>query len=340
MSRRKKTSRPTAADVAREAGISQSAVSRAFTPGASVAQSTRHRVLEAARKLKYRPNALARSLTTQRSRIIAVAMTQLDNPFYPSVLQSLSRLLQARGYQILLFTAPQGEAADPLFESVMRYQVDGIILASTMLSSALARECRGAGVPVVLFNRTTNDTGMSSVAGDNEAGGAAIAAFLHAGGHRRYAFMAGLEDSSTSRDRERGFRTALKELGVAEISRAVGRYTREDAAEATRALLHQEQRPDAIFCANDHMAIACMEVARMEFGLNIPRDLSIVGFDDAGMASAPTFDITTYSQPFAAMAAATVSMLSDLMDAPDQPPRRCIVGGELIVRSSARRPPR
>jgi DNA-binding LacI/PurR family transcriptional regulator len=328
--------RVTATDVAREAGTSQSAVSRVFTPGASASPELRKRVMAAARKLGYRPNAIARSLITRRSRMIGVAMAYLNNQFYPDVLEALSDGLQQRDYQILLFTGAHGRMADPVFEQVMRYQVDAVILASTVLSSDLARECRQAGVPVVMFNRTTDDPDVSSVTGDNERGGRIIASFLAENGHRRPAFVAGIEESSTNRDRERGFREGLRLAGLPEPMRAVGHYAFEGAAEATRTLLRETDRPDAIFCANDHMAIACLDVARYEFGLRIPEDLSVVGFDDVGPARWPSYGLTSFSQPLEPMVDATLSMLSDLMERPGQPARRTIIGGELVVRASTR----
>ncbi|MBI0535797.1 LacI family DNA-binding transcriptional regulator [Roseomonas sp. KE2513] len=329
--------RVTATDVARRAGTSQSAVSRVFTPGASVSPDLRERVMEAARSLGYRPNAIARSLITRRSRIVAVAMADLGNQFYPLVLEALSARLQAEGYQILLFTADPAAPSDPMIEQVMRYQVDAVVLASTGLSSALARECRALGVPVVMFNRMTDDPDLSCVIGDNERGGRDVAAFLAAAGHRRPAFIAGLEGSSTNRDRERGFVRGLAEAGLAAPARAAGHYSYEGAAAATRALL-REAAPDAIFCANDHMAIACMEVARHEFGLSIPGDLSVVGFDDVGPARWRSYDLTSFSQPLGPMVEATVGMLLEFMDDPSLPVRRVVVGGELVLRGSARRP--
>lgn len=330
--------RVTATDVARLAGTSQSAVSRVFTPGASVSPDTRERVMAAASQLGYRPNAIARSLITRRSRMVAVAMAYLNNQFYPDVLEALSNRLQAHGYQILLFTADRHAAADPMLEQVMRYQVDAIVLASTSLSSAFARECRQAGVPVVMFNRTTDDPDLLSVTGDNEQGGHTIARFLAAGGHRRPAFLAGLEASSTSRDRERGFRRGLAEAGQGPPLRAVGHYSYEGAAEATRGLLRQRERPDAIFCANDHMAIACIDVARHEFGLAVPDDLSVIGFDDVGPARWPSYDLTSYSQPLQPMVDATVQILMDCMEDRSRPMRGVVLHGELVVRGSARCP--
>jgi DNA-binding LacI/PurR family transcriptional regulator len=328
----------TAFDVARLAGVSQSAVSRTFTPGASVAPKTRAAVLEAARALGYRPNLIARSLITRRSRIIGLAVGYLHNQFYPSVLEALSARLQALGYQLLLFTAPQAGHADPLLEDILRYQVDGLILASTTLSSRLAAECRAHGIPVVLFNRTTDGRStVESVTGDNRRGGRTIADFLVAGGHRRFAFMAGVEHSSTSRDRERGFREGLAAHGVSRIARVAGHYDFDRAGAAAAALFDAPVRPDALFCASDHMAIAAIDAARRR-GLRVPQDVSIVGFDDAVPARWAGYDLTTFLQPVDAMVEATVGLLQARLADPALPLRRIVVPGVLIVRGSARLP--
>src|SRR5882724_2794165 len=132
--------RATSADVAKVVGTSQSAVSRAFTQGASVSPELRKRIVKAAASLGYRPNAIARSLTTQKSHMIAVTAAYLSNQFNPELLEALSARLQLGGYQILLFTTPHGSSADSLFEQIMRYPVEAVVLAATGLSSALARE--------------------------------------------------------------------------------------------------------------------------------------------------------------------------------------------------------
>ncbi len=329
----------TAHDVARRAGVSQSAVSRAFTPGASVSEETRARVLEAARALGYRPNALARAMITRRSRIIGVAMANLHNLFYPDVLEALSRGLRARGYQVLLFTPEAGRSADPMLREVLDWRVDGLILASTTLSSALAEECRAAGIPVLLFNRTARAADVSSVTGENVRGGRMIAEFLVAGGHTRPAFIAGIENSSTSRDRERGFNALLAERGLPPPLRDIGHYRFDAAAAAARRLLARDDRPDAIFCANDLMATAAMEVARHEFGLRIPRDLSLVGFDDTTPAQWPSFSLTSFAQPAAPMVEAAIALITEMIETPEAPVRHVVLRGDLMVRGSARIPP-
>ncbi|MEO0683397.1 MAG: LacI family DNA-binding transcriptional regulator, partial [Pseudomonadota bacterium] len=159
--------RVTSLDVARAAGVSQSAVSRVYTPGASVSPATAAKVRDAAARLGYRPNVLARSLITGRSRIIGLVVAYLENQFYPGVLEKLSNALQARGFHVMIFMAGQGEDAERVLDELLDYQVDGIVAASVTLSSGFAARCEGLGVPVVLFNRVQDDPRLSAVASDN-----------------------------------------------------------------------------------------------------------------------------------------------------------------------------
>jgi DNA-binding LacI/PurR family transcriptional regulator len=330
--------RVTSLEVARRAGVSQSAVSRTFTPGASVAPATREKVVEAARDLGYRPNAIARSLITSRSRIIGVAMGYLDNHFYPEVLEALTSLLQNRGYQVLLFTGFQEREADPGMMQILQYQVDGLILASTTLSSELAEQCAAAGVPIVLFNRTTDRAAVSSVTSDNRLGGERAADFLLAAGHKSFAYVAGIAGTSTNRDREAGFRKRLKAAGIAGIVKVDGFYSHEGAEQAARTLFARKDRPDAVFCANDHMALAVIDVARFEFHLGIPEDVSIVGYDNAGPARWSGYSLTSVEQPVGQMVDATIDMLMKQIDGNAPGLRQQKIRGDLIVRSSARIP--
>ncbi|WP_375599811.1 LacI family DNA-binding transcriptional regulator [Devosia sp. Naph2] len=333
-----KKSGVTSSQVARRAGVSQSAVSRTFTPGASISPKTREKVMAAAQELGYRPNAIARSLITNRSRIIAVVMAYLENLFYPDVLEELGRLLVKENYRLLLFTGHMDRDSDPVFDQLMQYRVDGIILASTTLSSQLSEECATAGIPVVLFNRTTERDAVCSVTTRNREGGRRIGEFLLAGGHRRFGYISGVESSSTNRDRFAGYQDVLTEAGHAEILVEVGNYDRAEAEAAARKLLSRDDRPDAIFVANDHMAVAVMDVARYEFGLSIPDDLSIVGYDDVGPARWSSYGITTVSQPLKRMVEATVNILMGQISSGEIEAEHRILSGDLVVRSSARLP--
>lgn len=328
----------TSSQVAEYAGVSQSAVSRTFTPGASISPKTRAKVLAAAKELGYRPNAIARSLITSRSRIIAVVMAYLENLFYPDVLEKLGGRLAAENYHVLLFTGFKDRDSDPLFDQIMQYRVDGIVLASTALSSELSDECTVAGIPVVMLNRTTDRNAASSVTSRNREGGRLLADFLVAGGHKSFGYIAGIENSSTNRDRFGGFREGLAAAGFDKIEVRAGNYDRVAAQAAAREMLSLKKRPQAIFVANDHMAVAVMDVARYEFGLNIPDDLSIVGYDDVGPARWPSYGITTVTQPIDEMVEATVDILMDQIASGEIEPQHKVFSSELVVRTSARLP--
>lgn len=331
----------TSLDVARLAQVSQSAVSRTYTPGASVSDVTRAKVEDAARKLGYRPNAIARSLITRRSRMIGVVMSYLDNQFYPVVLEKISQRLQRDGYHVLLFIADTREA-DTVLAEILQYQVDGLVLASTSLSSALALRCADAGIPVVLFNRTIRDShNTSSVTCDNYAGGRLAAQHLVDTGHQRIAYIAGMEDTSTNLDRERGFRDGLTERGRRCFARAVGNYDFELAKTAARELFAGDdaaQRPDAVLVANDHMAIAVMDTLRIELGLRIPQDVSVVGFDNVRQAAWGSYQLTSVEQDADAMIEATAHLLMDQMDGAVQS-RAVVLPVCLVVRNSCRKGP-
>jgi DNA-binding LacI/PurR family transcriptional regulator len=322
-----------AIDVARLAGVSRSAVSRTFTPGTSVAPETRAKVEAAATALGYRPNLIARSLITRKSGIVGLAVGYMANQFYPSLVEELGTALAGIGKRPLLFPVAASGDNDPDIAEVLRYQVDALILASATLSSGLAGECRQRGIPVVLINRVTQDGTCNSVTGDNQRGGRAIGQLFCRKGYQRPAFIAGLEDSSTSREREAAFIAALAEGGHALAARAVGHYDFAQTQAAMRQLLTAKDRPDAVFCANDHMAIAAHVTAQQEFGLTVGRDIAIVGFDDVAMAGWPCFSLTTYSQPIGAMVQAAISLVDDSA-ANDDTPRHIIVPGHLIERNS------
>ncbi len=326
----------TSLDVARLAQVSQSAVSRSFTPGASVSGVTRAKVEEAARKLGYRPNAIARSLITRRSRMIGVVMSYLDNGFYPVVLEKLSQRLQRDGYHVLLFIADSREV-DKVLAEILQYQVDGLVMASTSLSGALALRCAESGIPVVLFNRTMRDSrSASSVTSDNHAGGRMVARYLVETGHQRIAYLAGMEDSSTNLDRERGFREGLAGLGRVCFARAVGNYAFEDAKGAARELftVPARRRPDAVFVANDHMAMAAMDTLRIELGLRIPEDVSVVGFDDVRQASWGSYQLTSVAQNADAMIEASSTLLLEQIAGQVQS-REVVLPVRLVVRGSS-----
>lgn len=339
-----KKRRVTSTDVARKAGVSQSAVSRTFSPWptqSGVSSEIREKVLRAAKELGYQPNAIARSLITQRSRIVGVLFSYLDNPFYARALELLCHGLQARGYHALVFMMSDTlQDIDSTVSDILQYQVDGLLTASVELSSKLCIECTERGIPVVMFNRTQDDPGLSAVTTDNIGGGRLAAKALLDAGCERLAVLAGWEGASTSRDREFGFRAELHARGAELFERANGNFNLEDTAQATRAFFKDRdpaERPDALFVINDYMAIRAMDVIRNELGLRIPEDVSVVGFDDISTAAQPTYGLTTVRQPINRMVEASLRLLFEQIEDSAAQPEHVMLGAQLVERHSVRR---
>ncbi|MDG3042345.1 LacI family DNA-binding transcriptional regulator [Roseicyclus marinus] len=328
----------TAHDVARLAGVSQSAVSRVFTPGASASKATVAKVRAAAEQLGYRPDPLARAMITGRTRIIGLVVAYLENQFYPMALERLSRALQDRGYHILVFMAENStEKVAEVVQELIDYRVDGIITASVSMSNDLTARLLALGIPVVNFNRGQDDARLTDITSDNVAGGRRATEFLIAGGHERIAHVMGWQGSSTGRDRAEGFRQAMAAAGLAPVAMVDGMFARDTAAAAARAMCEGPDRPDAIFVGNDHMAFAVMDELRFGLGLDVPGEISIVGYDDVPMAAWPAYDLTTIRQPVNRMVEATTTAILGLIDGTASP-QKTRIDGPLMVRRSARIP--
>ncbi|MCY4300166.1 MAG: LacI family DNA-binding transcriptional regulator [Aestuariivita sp.] len=333
-----RSTKVTSSEVARLAGVSQSAVSRVFTPGASVSENTVKKVRMAADELGYRPNVLARAMVSGKSRMIGLVVAYLNNQFYPEALERLSNVLQQRGYHVLVFmTSTTAGNVDRVIEDLLDYQVDGIIAASVALSSELSESCLSAKVPLVMFNRAQDNPHLSAITSANASGGRKVARFFLAGGYRKVGYIAGWEGASTQRDREAGFVDELERAGVGLYSREVGNFVTEEAQAAARRMFRSDP-PDAIFVANDHMAFAVMDTLRYELGMDLPGDVSIIGYDDVPAAAWPSYNLTTVRQPVNRLVAHTVDILLDNIENPDVKPQRIEIDGPLVIRNTARVP--
>jgi DNA-binding LacI/PurR family transcriptional regulator len=339
----RKASQITAEDVARTLGVSQSTISRAFSMTASISEKTKSRVLETANALGYQPNVIARSLITRRTNIVAIVMANLVDPFYSVVLDELAQQIQSRGFQTLLFVPSQGQDVDDVLPKLLQYQVDAVVLTSATLSSAMARVCAERKMPLVLFNRYIPGLEVHAVSCDNVAGGRRVAEYLCGLGHVRPAFVSGETEATTNRDRQHGFVSRLADLGVRSCIHEVGgEYSYDAGCSATKRLLRQRKRPDAVFYASDVMAFGGMDMLR-QAGVRIPVDISVVGYDDVPLAAWHGYDLTTVRQPIRQMVEAAVEMLGLGHSHPVvwASTTRLIVGA-LIERSSTsdrRRPP-
>jgi len=320
--------RVTSLDVAKLAGVSQSAVSRVFTPGASASAKTAEKVREAATQLGYHPNAMARAMITGKSRIIGLVVAYLDNQFYPHALELMSNVLQKMGYHILVFTLPNAlDGTADVIAELLEYQVDGIITASVSVDNILTERCAAAGIPIVMFNRAQESRDISAVTSANVVGGRTVAEFLLDQGYERIAHISGWEGSSTG--------SALTAAGHEPHSIVDGRYNRDVAAQAAVEMMSAATPPDAIFVGNDHMAFGVLDALRFDLGLNVPNDVAIVGYDDVPLAAWKSFDLTTVRQPINQMVQATIELLVTQIDDRNIVPRRVEFEGPLVVRKSA-----
>jgi len=328
------TFRPvTARELARQLGVSQSTISRAYSTHSSISPAMRTRVLQAAAVLNYQPNVIARSLSTRRSSIVGIVMATMTNPFYPEMLEQLAKALQQIGLQTLLFNVPPGREVDSELPLLMQYQVDAVVIASANISSAMAREWTATGRPAVLINRSVPDAGVTTISCDNEAGARQVADYLLDRGHRCLAYVAGKPDTSTNVERARGFRERLRERGVSLYAETAGtEFSYETGYRA--ALELARGRLDAVFFANDIMAVGGMDAFRHECGIRVPEDVAVVGFDDIPMASWPSYRLTTVQQPLARMVEVTVQFLAETLEKPLRAPQIHVLPGTLIERAS------
>jgi DNA-binding LacI/PurR family transcriptional regulator len=333
----------TSYDIAKAAGVSQSAVSRAFSPGASIAKKKRAHILKIAHEIGYQPNAIARSMSTariqsrQKSGMIGVIVTRLQDPFFANTIAYFSQLLQARGWHMLLFSVDSEDEVDGALQSMMQFKIDGVIILSAILSEHMADTCQANGTPVILYNRASDNSGISSVQIDNYDGGRIAADVLLEAGHERIAFVGGGHSDATSRERERGFSERLAERGVSVFRSEFGDYTFESGREAALRLFSWHERPDAAFCASDVMALGILHSARRDFGIELPNEFSLIGFDDIPAASWPDHSLTTIRQPIRRMVREAVDILVERTEDTELSPKIVKFPGTLIIRSSVRK---
>lgn len=326
--------RPTSYDVARLAGVSQSAVSRCFRPGSSISPAKRKAIETAATTLGYQPNAIASGLITKRSNLVAVLISNLTNLYYPEVLAEITHRLTAQGVRVLLFALQSESDVDAALDQVWRYRVDGAISAAR-LSATQLRAFERHHVPVVLYNRVAEGQPVPSVCCDSIGGERLLVDRLVDTGHRSFGIISGPDDSFVGNQRVGGACARLAEHGLeARIVR--GAFDHDSGAAALRALMTTGARPDAIICANDLMALGAIDAARHEFGLALPEDLSIVGFDGVAPATWPSYRLTTIRQPVRRMTDAAVTMLLERVEDPSLPHEIRSFAGALIEGNSAR----
>jgi DNA-binding LacI/PurR family transcriptional regulator len=295
--------RPTIDDVAKLAGVSRSAVSRAFTQGASVAPATRIRVEEAAHTLGYKPNALARGLTKQSNRLVAFVSGYQDNLYDASYHDRVLSGLQADGFRVLhVHIGNAGDVGRALLDA-LDFPVSVAVVAGGSIDEACIAQCLRLSTPVVLCTGESQQ-GADCINSDNQGGVGLAVDHLVRGGRQRIACIAGTPGMFATRERLEAFHRSLDAHGQVAAGVVHGHFTFNGGMQAAQQLLAQGARPDAIVCGNDAMALGALVAVRDLNSHAVPEDIAIIGFDDIAQAAWPNFQLSTVHNPTQDKAAA------------------------------------
>ena len=332
-------------DVAKLAGVSIATVSRCLNNPERVREKTRIRVRDAILKTGYSPNTLAQSFRRGKTNVILVVLPSVGDPFFTDVMTGIRSVAIEKGYSLLINeTQFNTMTADEIGAMVVSRQADGIILLAAMppFGTEILSARSHRALPIVIGCETISQdlATFPSVHIDNVAAAQEASNYLIASGHRRIAFIHGLEQSLLTRDREYGYRSAMRKAGLAIEEGWVveGKLSIDGAIKATRQLLNHAHRPTAIFCANDEMAMGCYHEIRSA-GLRIPGDISIMGFDDIRYAEILDPPLTTIFQPAEEIGERVMyRLLREFEEGRTRNGEPEIVPHKLIIRQSVSRP--
>ncbi|MEM9250378.1 MAG: LacI family DNA-binding transcriptional regulator [Pseudomonadota bacterium] len=323
-------------DVAELAGVSTSAVSRTFTAGASVSEQMRAKVQSAAQELGYRPNALASSLTTGRTKLIGLVSNNFHNPIFLEVFDRFTRGLQDRGLRPLIVNLTDETDPRHSVELLLQYSVDAVIVASSTLPPTFANAFRRADLPVVhTFGRPSSTPQVDVVGIDNVACGALAGRTLRARGYSHVGFLGGPEDATSTQDRLYGFLSELDGSPGVRVTHSFARAYSFDAGREEMRRLIPEGLAEAYFCGDDVLSIGAMAALRGA-GLDVPGDVGLIGLNDMEMARWEGIDLTTIQQPIGEIIERSIDRVIYLLDTPDAPPDVCIRSCVLVERGTLR----
>lgn len=324
-------------EVAEKAGVSLSAVSRTFTDGASVSPKTKDKIEKAAKVLGYRPNILAQSLMTNRTKLIGIVSSNFENPAFIEVFDLVTRELQAKGYRSLLENLTEQCEPEAVLDRLLQYRVDGVLFISSVLPTIFAEVCAKAKLPAaIMFGRANTNGPINIVTADNSGGGKLGADLLLEKGYRNIAFLGGPADATTTIDRKKSVINTLEARGhtLAAIEHCSS-YSYNAGRQKSLELLQNNPTIDAIFCGDDILAIATLDSAR-ELGKKCPEELGILGFNDILMASWGAYNLTTVQQPIQQMVLAAVDIIISRIENPQLGTETRLLPCKLVERGTLR----
>ncbi len=329
----------TSKDVAKLAGVSQPTVSRVFNRSEKyrVKDDVQQRVLEAAKELGYRPNLVARGMISGKTNIVALVVGDSLGPFYNKIINMFIARVQELGKQCLVFKVPRQGRMEPIIERVIQFQVEAVIITASAMTKVMAETIVHNHIPVILFNRYIPGIDSNIVYVDTVEGSKKVADFFGKQKHKRVGCIHFSQETAEELDKKNGFYERLKYYGIDVICAEESGYDYQEGYEAGRRILTTENPPTAIFCTSDLIALGVMDVARREFGIAIPEELEIIGYDDIEMARWDSYSLTTVRQPLDDMVDAVMKVLKQCLVEGNNKPQVVQVESKLIERNSTRK---
>jgi LacI family transcriptional regulator len=322
-------------DVAREARVSVASVSRALNGGNGVTAETGQRIREVAKRLRYVPHAAARTLITRRTNTIGALLPDLHGEFFSELIRGIDLAARARGLHLLVSSSHDNSEEAAAALRAMQGRVDGLLILSPQVDAAFLHANLPASLPAVLLNSPVKSKTYSALNIDNFTGAHAMVRHLVEAGHQRVAFISGPPKNFDAEQRELGYRAAMAEFAHSvPVNVVAGDFTEDSGYRAARTLLAQPSRPQAIFAANDMMAVGCL-YALKEAGLSVPQDMALAGFDDIPIARYVSPPLTTVRVRIVDLGRIALEQLATLLENPEQAPASAqTLGCEIIRRES------
>ena len=329
-----KRSSVTSFDVARKAGVSRSAVSRAFTPGTSISDDTRERVIKAASELGYRVNHLARGLNKQRTDLVGMIASGMSNPFRSQQIDALAKQLVRKGFRPMLFCIDEGMDEEQLLSILLNYQVSGVVITSDAPPAEICDECARMHVPLVLVGRADELPFVDHINGDDAKGGRLAAKALVDAGRKHLIVLEPTKSVHSVSARIAAFvdYAILNSLSVEIL--AINSHEYEGGIDIADVIAARRKQGPGIFCPTDACALGLLDGLRNRHNIKVPQDMSLIGYDDVPQASWAFADLTTVKQSVDDFARATVKMLERRISNPKAAPINEIIDVELVQRGT------
>lgn len=329
--------KPTIYDIAKLAGVSTATVSKVFNQTGRISVKTKERIMEISNQLNYQPSMVASALTGKKTYTIGLLIPDLVNPFFAELSRNIEDRAHELGFNLVICNTDNERNKEIKYIQLLRQKsVDGIVVATGVSNDELLKELINQKVPIALVARDMSMLALSAVLVDDFAGGYNATSYLVQLGHKRIATIAENLNVTSSKDRVRGYRHALNEVGLPYDEKLVqiSDFSVEGGKRTAGKLLDQTERPTAIFACNDLLAIGAFQAAK-ERGIGIPDQLSIVGFDNTILATITDPPLTTIAQPIQAMGQQVIDLITQEINNDKTVKQRVVLLPELIVRGSA-----